>query len=289
MKKKVLVTGATGFIGSSIINKLQKIKNIEIIASSRSKKKAITQNWYNSVNYIEYDLATKKNDLFDFLNRPDIVIHSAWDKLDNYNDIIHFEKNLNDSYYFLKSLINSGVENINCLGTCFEYGMKNGCLNETMDTNPVTTYGLAKDSLRKFLENLNKTIFFNFKWIRLFYIYGENQSERTLLSQLNKSIKNKEEFFNMSGGEQIRDYLYIDEVAKNIVTISLQNQIKGIINCGSGTPTSIRNLVENQLLIKKSNIKLNLGYYNYPDYEPMAFWADTHKLNTIKTKIQHEF
>ncbi len=61
----------------------------------------------------------------------------------------------------------------------------------------------------------------------------------------------------------------------------MQNDITGIINCCSGKPISIRNLVENYLKKHNNAIKLNLSFYPYPDYEPMAFWGDNTKLKKI--------
>ena len=58
----------------------------------------------------------------------------------------------------------------------------------------------------------------------------------------------------------------------------MKNKVNGIINCCSGTPVSIRKLVENYLEKKHKSLHLNLGYYPYPDYEPMAFWGDNKKL-----------
>ena len=94
------------------------------------------------------------------------------------------------------------------------------------------------------------------------------------------SLKNEKKF-NMSGGKQLRDYLHVEKVAKFIVKISLQNKINGIINCCSGKPISIRDLVEGYLEENNKNIELNLGHFPYPDYEPMAFWGDNKKLNKI--------
>jgi dTDP-6-deoxy-L-talose 4-dehydrogenase (NAD+) len=112
-------------------------------------------------------------------------------------------------------------------------------------------------------------------------MYGKGQSPKSLFSQLDKAIEEGQETFNMSGGEQIRDYLPIEKVAEYIVRISLQNKVDGIINCCSGQPISVKELVKNYLAAKRKNIYLNLGYYPYPDYEPMRFWGDDKKLKTI--------
>ena len=143
------------------------------------------------------------------------------------------------------------------------------------------TYALAKDCLRKFLEQLKKNIDFDLKWIRLFYMYGKGQNSNSILSQLETALEKKDKVFNMSGGEQLRDYLPVEKVAEYIVKISVQDKITGIINCCSGKPISIRELVVNYLAEKNKNIALNLGYYPYPKYEPMAFWGVNHKLREI--------
>lgn len=168
-------------------------------------------------------------------------------------------------------MIEHGLSNLNLIGTCFEYGKQEGCLSESLQSNPITAYALGKDTLRKFLEELRKKQEFVFKWIRLFYMYGKGQSPKSIIPLLDKALDNNEKFFNMSRGEQLRDYLHIERVAEYIVKVALQNEISGIINCCSGKPISIRKLVEDHIKHRKKTIQLNLGYYPYPDYVPMAF------------------
>ena len=280
---KILVTGATGFIGNHLINELLKNKNIEIIATSRDIEKAKSFDWFSKIKYISYDLNnTEELNLFEYFDKPDKVIHLAWDGLPNYNDLIHIEKNLFNNYAFIKNLISNGLKDITITGTCFEYGLVNGCLSEDIKTNPSNSYGIAKDSLRKFIEELKKQFEFNYKWLRLFYMYGEGQGEKSLIALLDKAIQNGEKEFNMSGGEQLRDYLNIKDVVKNILLIANQTLYSNqIINCCSGKPISIRQLVENHLDKKNYSMKLNLGYYPYPTYEPMAFWGDNRKLQKV--------
>ena len=282
-KLKILVTGSSGFIGNYLIKKLLKDKNNEIIATSRDIEKAKKYEWFSRVKYISYDLNSQEElNLFEYFDKPDKVIHLAWDGLPNYNDLIHIEKNLFNNYNFIKNIISNGLKDITITGTCFEYGLINGCLNEELKTNPSNSYGIAKDSLRKFIEELKKQYDFNYKWIRLFYMYGEGQGEKSLIALLDKAIQNGEKEFNMSGGEQLRDYLNIKDVVKNILLIANQTLYSNqIINCCSGKPISIRQLVENHLDKKNYSMKLNLGYYPYPTYEPMAFWGDNRKLQKV--------
>ena len=282
---KVLVTGATGFIGNYVVKELLK-RPCQIIASSRNPDKASLCKWFSRVQYIPCNLNDTKENLFDFFQRPDFLIHLAWEGLPNFKELFHLERNLPNNYFFLKNMVENGLGKVVVTGTCLEYGMQSGALNEAMVTMPNNTYGLAKDTLRKFLEQLQKKIDFEFKWIRLFYMYGKGQDPSSILSQLDKALENGETSFNMSGGEQLRDYLPIEKVAEYIVKIAMQNKVHGIINCCSGVPVSIRKLVEDYLGKKQKSIHLNIGHYPYPDYEPMAFWGDRSRLDRFLNDIK---
>jgi dTDP-6-deoxy-L-talose 4-dehydrogenase (NAD+) len=98
---------------------------------------------------------------------------------------------------------------------------------------------------------------------------------------LKQALDNNDEVFNMSGGAQERDYLPVEKAAEYIAKISINDDFSGIVNCCSGRPVSIRSLVENYLRENHKSIKLNLGYYPYPDYEPMAFWGNNNKLRKL--------
>lgn len=274
---KILVTGATGFIGNYVVEELLKYEH-KIIATSIEHSQQIYFNWIEKVDYIQADLNEDEKNWFAFFNEPDQIIHLAWEGLPNYNELFHIERNLPRNCCFLKNIIENGLKGVVVIGTCFEYGMQSGALSEDMETKPDNPYALAKDTLRKFLEQLQKKIDFELKWVRLFYMYGKGQSPNSILSQLDKALQNGETSFNMSGGEQLRDYLPVEKVAEHIVKIAMQSKVKGIINCCSGRPISIRRHVENYMAKKQKNIQLNLGYYPYPDYEPMAFWGDNRKL-----------
>lgn len=278
---RVLVTGATGFIGNYVIQELIK-RNVTVIATSRSEEKAKQFEWFDKVIYQSSDLSSNIN-FYEKFQEPTHLIHLAWEGLPNYKDLFHIERNLPHSYFFLKNILQQGLQNLTVIGTCFEYGMQSGCLAEDLVTNPQNPYGIAKDTLRKYLELLKEKQLFQLKWVRLFYMYGKGQSEKSLLSQLDRALERGDTDFNMSGGEQLRDYLPIEKVAEYIVTIALQDKIQGIINCCSGEPISVRKLVENHLQTKNQSIKLNLGYYPYPDFEPLAFWGNNTKINEIDT------
>ena len=283
LMKKVLVTGATGFIGNYVIAELQK-KNYSVIASSSSVENARDKFWYPSVHYIPFNLKEFDENInyYDYFGYPDALIHLAWEGLPNYKASFHTTENLPRHFAFLKNCTANGLNDITVTGTCFEYGMQEGCLREDMETRPANAYAIAKDTLRKQLQDLRSENDFNFKWIRLFYMYGIGQSPNSLFSQLDKALARGDANFNMSGGQQQRDYLPVEKVAENIVTIAGQNKIMGVVNCCSGVPETVNNMVEDYLEKTKKHIHLNLGYYPYADYEPMCFWGDNTKLKSIQ-------
>jgi nucleoside-diphosphate-sugar epimerase len=136
---KVLVTGASGFIGNYVILELLK-HGVKITATSRDSGKAKKFDWFDKLEYLEYDLNQKRHDIFNYFGKPDIVIHLAWDNLADYKDKIHIDKNLPLNDFFIKTMTESGLKNLSIIGTCFEYGLKNGCLSEATDAEPVTNY-----------------------------------------------------------------------------------------------------------------------------------------------------
>jgi dTDP-6-deoxy-L-talose 4-dehydrogenase (NAD+) len=271
---KITVTGATGFIGNYVVQELLQ-RNIEVVATGTSREKAQKWGWLDKVNFYELDVnkgVECQASIIEELVKSDKLIHLVWAGLPNYKDLFHFEEQLMPQYFFLKKMVELGLKDMTVTGTCFEYGMKNGALRPDMPSDPQNPYALAKDTLRKFLEQLQKKSPFALKWIRLFYMYGKGQSEKSILSQLEKALQNGEKAFNMSGGEQLRDYLPVEAVTRKIVDFSLKEG-SCLQNCCSGVPISIRSLVENHLASNHQHIELNRGFYPYPDFEPMAFWG----------------
>jgi len=276
---KVLVTGACGFIGSYVISNLIDRK-IDVVATDMDSGTAKERVWYSKVTFVEYviDDDFTKDNLFEKFHRPEKVMHFAWKGLPNYKELFHLEENLPKQFEFLKNLIVHGLKDLLVAGTCFEYGMQSGKLSETMPSAPDNPYALAKDRLRQKLEELRQENNFILKWPRLFYLYGKGQNPKALLPQLDQAIERGDSVFNMSKGDQKRDYLPVETMADYLVRIAMQDDVTGIINCCSGKPITILSLVENHLKQSGKKIKLNPGYYPYPDYEPIEFWGDTQKL-----------
>ena len=283
---KVLVTGATGFVGSYVVNTLLKLKH-EVIATSLNESKALLADWYNQVLYIPFDITNptlylgKDQSISEYFKRPDHVIHLAWKGVSDCTGMFHIEKNLMQHYDFLKMLVVDGVQGLTITGTCLEYGFKNGMKSEEHPPKPSVAYAIAKDALRRFLVELQKHASFSLQWVRLFYMYGKGQHNRSLLQQLYTAISNNEKFFNMSGGEQERDYLPVDLVAEYLVEIVTKGNKNDIYNCCSGKPIKIKQFVEDEVKKMNAEIHLNLGFYPYKEYEPMSFWGNSEKIKKL--------
>ena len=282
---KILVTGASGFIGNYVVQILLN-NGCTVIATSRNLAKVKHFSWYEKVKYIPFDLnfSNDKNNLYKYFDCPDKVIHLAWEGLPNYDQDFHITEILPKHKLFLNNLIDNGLKDVTISGTCLEYGMKEGCLTETDVCNPTNAYAKAKFDLYKFVlaNSIEKKV--NFKWIRLFYMFGAGQNDKSLISQLEKAIQIGAKNFNMSAGQQKRDFLPIESVASNIISLALQDQNQGIVNCCSGNPVSIENFVKAYLFKRGYELKLNLGFYPYTSYEPMSFWGDNTKLKNILSK-----
>ncbi|RPG75811.1 MAG: NAD(P)-dependent oxidoreductase [Euryarchaeota archaeon TMED85] len=275
---QIILTGANGFIGKNLLQELVK-EDVEVIAVVRDKKNI--KNIANKIKIVEMDISQPSKEFFEKINSSASLVHLAWNGLTDYKSMAHIETELPIHFNFVKSLILHGVKNITITGTCFEYGLQQGMLSENLQTKPITSYGYSKDALRKHLEFFQNEIDFNLTWLRLFYVYGEDQPDNTLFSQLRKAVEKGESFFNMSGGKQLRDYLHIKDLVKKINILALKQKNFGIINVCSGFPIAVKRLVEDWKKEKGWNIKLNTGYYDYPSHEPMAFWGDISKLQKI--------
>jgi nucleoside-diphosphate-sugar epimerase len=269
MKKQVILTGATGFVGHHVVPLLLQA-GCAVTVLGRNEKQAQAFAWYDQVAFVVCDYHRERPEIA--LTKNATLIHLAWQGLPHYKKTFHFEENLPKNYDFIKHLVEAGVSKVLVAGTCLEYGLQNGPLVAEAETRPTVAYAFAKDSLRKQLTHLQNDRPFKLQWARLFYLYGRGQNPNSLLAQCDVAIAKGEPSFNMSFGEQLRDYLPIEVAAQQLVDIFSRDE-SGTFNVCSGEPISVRRLVENRIAQKKSNMNLNLGYYPYNDYEPMAFWG----------------
>lgn len=276
---KVAVTGASGFLGRHVLAALAN-RDVQVVAHTRTQK-SVGDGGASDVRRIAFDLADAPQDAFARIGQPDIVIHLAWGGLPNYLSGRHLDVELPVQVQFLRALVTGGLRRLVVVGSCFEYGMREGCLSEDTPSEPATSYGRAKDALRRQLEDLNEATPFDLRWLRLFYLYGDGQPETSLYSQFRAALARGDGTFDMSPGDQLRDFMRVEDAAAAIVAVAIAAQTPRVINVCSGTPISVRAMVEKWRNEMSADIVLKLGALARPAYEPLAFWGDRARLSAL--------
>jgi dTDP-6-deoxy-L-talose 4-dehydrogenase (NAD+) len=282
MKERILLSGASGFVGRYVTTELLK-RGCSVIGTGRSWKESVAFPESGNFSFIPYEICKGPvdKDLYSFFGRPDRVIHLAWGNLPFYESMDHENVVLPSHKNFLFNLISNGLRRLTVGGTCMEYGMQEGELNEDQPVFPANPYAKAKNDLRLYLESLEKDYAFTLSWVRMFYMYGEGQNPKSLHSQLMKAIRDGAKEFDMSPGDQLRDFLPVEKMAEYIVSITLQDRVTGLINCCSGKPISVEQFVYTILASHNASLILNKGRYTYSKLEPRHFWGSAKKLETI--------
>lgn len=275
---RIAVTGASGFIGRYVLRELR-ARGVEVVAVSRSTDRFPPES--EDCERVVVDITSPPENPFESLGKPNVLIHLAWGGLPNYQSTHHVSTELPLQAAFLTSCINHGLKRLVVTGTCYEYGLVSGELTEDTPPQPCTQYGIAKDLLRQKLFALHQQFDFELAWLRLFYLFGQGQSEKSLYSLLHTAIERGDQTFDMSGGEQVRDYLPIECAARLLVDVAVKAGDIGTVNLCSGRPTRLRDQVTRWIAASGSPIRMNLGKYPYPTYEPMAFWGSRRKLDRV--------
>ncbi len=277
MSREIIITGGAGFIGSKICAKLV-AEGYQVHAWDRGDSTLDLFSAGQSVAYRQidiYDEAAVRSALKE--TGASEMIHLAWGGLPNYMSCHHIDTELVQQIRFIRTAIENGIDRLTQTGTCFEYGAKDGELDESMECHPTNPYGYAKHALQRYVEFLTQEFSFSYRWLRLFYMYGEGQGAKSLYTLLRQAYERGDASFDMSAGHQIRDFLPIQEVIDHVVALHAADIEDGIYNVCSGKPISVRQLVEDWIADWDYDVHLNLGRYPVPSYEPLAFWGNNSK------------
>lgn len=239
MTKKILVTGGTGFIGRQVVSQLlNKDYEVHIIVSDIDSQMPAT------VLQHKLDLMDVKciNHFFKehkFTN----LIHLAW-----YTGAKCHSSNINldwviSTLNLLSQFKINGGKVFLGAGSVSEYDFSYGYLIE--DKTPLNSpslYGQSKAAIYKMGQNYSKQNDIDFKWARVFNLYGPyEKTSRLMPSVINSMLKNED--VKVSDCLKIQDYLHVFDTASGIIDL-FESNINGAVNICSGTPIKLRNIVE---------------------------------------------
>ena len=282
--KKVLITGATGFIGYHLAKKLLKRK-YQIFSFSRHNP--VPKKKLKNVKYFYGDITKIKN-----LNvlkkiKYEYVINLC-------GEVEHNNKKIVFKTHFigLKNLLNKiNLDKLKLfvqIGSSAEYGKLSGSLKESLQTNPNSHYGLAKKKATKYALNFAKIKSIPLCVLRPFQVYGPLQeSNRIIPFVIKNSLLNKK--FACSSGSQIRDFIYINDAISVIINcLDNPEKVKNkILNLGSGKGFRVKHVIK--LIIK--NIKKGnpiFGIKKMRKDEPIKLIANNYELRNI-FKYKYKF
>lgn len=273
--KSILVTGANGYIGRHVITALKRL-GAHVIALD-----LVMNGETNADVEIGCDILDTNLALEDLLEEsPDACLHLAWRNGFNHKALSHIE-DLSAHFKFLTSLAQAGVSQIAVMGSMHEVGYWEGAIDETTPCSPQSQYGVAKNALRQSLELEFSNTPIIFQWIRGYYIYGDDDKSQSIFGKILRASKEGKKTFPFTSGKNKYDFLPIGELATQIASVLMQDEISGIINCCSGNPVSLAEMVED--FIKDRNLKIELEYGAFPDrpYDSPGVWGDNSKIKSI--------
>ena len=278
MKKKILIVGGTGFIGYALS---KKCITLGYNVFSLSSKKVKSSRKLDKATYLYCDVSQKKKLI-------KILKNKKFDYVFNLGGYVDHSKNMKtykSHYIGCKNLVEvlkkqNSLKRFIQMGSSLEYGNKKSPHNENMKLDPnnlKSIYSKSKLLATNFLFKKYKDENFPVIIFRLYLTYGPGQDFNRLIPIVIKNCL-KEIKFPTSKGDQLRDYIYINDVVKILIRSIKKKNINGqIFNLGSGSPILVKKIINKIIkLIKKGEpdfgkIKLRSDEQNkiYPNIKKL--------------------
>jgi CDP-paratose synthetase len=274
----VLLTGASGFLGSALALKFRRIGyNVSLLLRKESSvKKLIHQRCqFRLARFDSYEeIRQLVRDV-----KPDVVVHAACNYGRNGESMLELTKiNLE-----LGLAIYDALAQIKQPVTFIQAGTS---------LNPmVSPYALTKHQFKQSADYLATKSggWFQFIEIRLQHLYGPGDGQEKFASRVLKSCYQNVPILELTKGEQIRDFVYVEDTVNAFITIIQKRDyflISDQVDVGSGEPTTILDFVKTVHALTKSRTELRFGAIPYRDHEPMKCIADIRRMNALGWKPQ---
>jgi nucleoside-diphosphate-sugar epimerase len=274
---RVLLTGATGFLGRNVLVALCD-RGVEVTAAYRTEPGPRV----GAVQWLRADL-TDPTETARLVREAKAthLLHLGWRAV--YGDVANSRQNLDWLQYSLilaNQFVDAGGIRIVGCGTCFEYDWNYGiCREDFTPLAPSTLYGASKHALHVALEGLAKQAGISFGWGRVFFIYGPGEHSSRLVAAVIRALLDNRPA-ETTHGRQIRDYLYIKDAAAGIVSLVLSNA-KGTFNIATGRVTTLREMIcEIAEQVGRPDL-VRLGARLPQPFEPPIILGDTNKAREI--------
>lgn len=270
MKRKILLTGASGFVGRQIARALLAAGHRPVLVL-RPGAMARTGLDADVVDVVETaDLFGESADWWaPHLADVDAVIHAAWYvEPGKYLDSAENIRCVAGSLALAEAAAKAGVAHFIGVGTCFEYRLPNDHITADAPVGPVTLYAAAKLALYHMLEKRLAGSTTDLTWARLFYLYGEGEHPARLYPTLHRKLAAGEPMA-LSSGDKLRDFLDVAEAGRLIARLAVTGQA-GAVNVCSGKGVTIRAIAEEIADLYGRRDLLTFGTATVHPRDPMA-------------------
>lgn len=272
--KRVLLTGATGFIGRHCLSRLLG-NGYEVHAvSSRTPPEGQPGVDWHKADLLEPGQALKLVHEV----RPTHLLHLAWYAVPG--EYWTSSENLRwvqASLELLRAFAASGGQRIVVAGTCAEYDWQYGyCREQVTPLLPRTLYGACKHSLQLMLTTFAAQTELSAAWGRIFFLYGPKEQPNRLVASVVRSVLQGQPA-RSSHGEQVRDFLHVEDVAEAFVAL-LGSAVSGPVNVASGRPVAIKDMVYAIADSVGKRDLVRLGEVPVPASDPPLLVADVGRL-----------